>query len=192
MATISAKPTPPLSPLVTKSTVMNKPKAKPAPKAELFKTANAQTSFICEAMLGYRAEDGRVYNKIGFVMILRDKQNKALKTLRYFLDIPTAKVLFEDIWRGVLPQKYNEFKKNPTMERSLSLAQNDKGLQISLMNIKKEEKAERENLYFTLSLFQSRQLAISVLDHLRAYEFAKALLHSRQGGDLNKALYENH
>jgi hypothetical protein len=52
---------------------------------ELYKTANAQTSLICEAMLGRLGSDGQVYNKIGLVLVLRDNSNKALKTLWYYL-----------------------------------------------------------------------------------------------------------
>jgi hypothetical protein len=78
---------------------------------ELYKAANAQTSLICEAMLDQLGTDGQVYNKIGLVLVLRDKSNKALKTLRYYLDIPVAKVLFHDLWEGKLGEEYKEFKK---------------------------------------------------------------------------------
>jgi len=68
------------------------PKAVHAAQAniELFKTANAQASFICEAMLGFQAENGEIYNKVVLVIVKRDHDNKAQKTVRYFVDIPRA------------------------------------------------------------------------------------------------------
>ncbi len=38
--------------------------------SELYKTANARTSFICESLLGYVAQDGSEYNKISLVLVM--------------------------------------------------------------------------------------------------------------------------
>lgn len=52
-------------------------------KVELYKTANARTSFICEALLGHKAQDGTEYNKIPLILVLRDANNKAETTVKY-------------------------------------------------------------------------------------------------------------
>jgi hypothetical protein len=142
---------------------------------ELYKTANAQTSLICEAMLGHLGSDGQVYNKIGLVLVLRDNTNKALKTLRYYLDIPVAKVLCHDLWEGTLRKEYKEFKKTSgNKERAFQIAPNEgNGYRVSIMN--SSESGERDRLYFQLSRWEARQLAITVLDYLRAYEIAAAI-----------------
>ena len=67
---------------------------------ELYETANARTSFICESLLGYTAQDGKQCDKIALVLVLRDGQNKAQQTVKYFLDVPTAKVLMTDLFHG--------------------------------------------------------------------------------------------
>jgi hypothetical protein len=96
--------------------------------AELYKTANAQTSLISEAMLGQPGFDGQVYNKIGLVLVLRDNTNKALKTLRYYLDIPAAKVLCHDLWESKLDGEYKEFKKTGgNKERAFQISSNEGG-----------------------------------------------------------------
>lgn len=141
---------------------------------EIYKTANAQTSFICEAILGQADQAGRVYNKIGLVLVLRDAQNKAVKTLHYYLDIPAAKVLFHDIWTGGLSEEYKEYKNTVKGERGLSVSITEGGgYRILVMNT--NETGQRDKLYFIVTKLQARQLAITVLDHLRSYELARAL-----------------
>jgi hypothetical protein len=142
---------------------------------ELYKAANAQTSLICEAMLDQVGSDGQVYNKIGLVLVLRDKGNKALKTLRYYLDIPVAKVLFHDLWEGKLSEEYNEYKKTGgNKERAFQVSPNEGGgYRVAVMN---NSGGERDRLYFQFSQREARQLAITVLDYLRAYELANAIV----------------
>ncbi|MBC8458092.1 MAG: hypothetical protein H8D67_08875 [Deltaproteobacteria bacterium] len=43
---------------------------------ELYKTANARTSFICESLLGYVAQDGSEYNKISMVLVMSRTRHK--------------------------------------------------------------------------------------------------------------------
>ena len=87
------------------------PMATTTGNVELYKTANAQASFICEAMLGFKADEGQTYNKIVVVIVKRDSQNKAESTVCYFLDVPAAKVLCHDLWEGALHEEHDEFKK---------------------------------------------------------------------------------
>lgn len=47
-------------------------------------------------MLGFQAENGEIYNKVVLVIVKRDHDNKAQKTVRYFVDIPSAKVICHD------------------------------------------------------------------------------------------------
>jgi hypothetical protein len=126
---------------------------------ELYKVANAQISLICEAMLGHIGSDGQVYNKIGLVLVLRDNRNKALKTLRYYLDIPAAKVLFYDIWESKLGGEYKEFKKTGgNKERAFQISTSEGGgYRIAIMN---NSGSERERLYFQLSQSEVRQLEL--------------------------------
>lgn len=58
---------------------VNTPKAFPTTHSnnvELYKTANAQASFICEAMLGWKAENGETYNKVVLVIELAEAIRK--------------------------------------------------------------------------------------------------------------------
>ena len=145
---------------------------------ELFKTANKTASFICEALLDFKAYDGRTYNKIMLVLVKRDAQNKALETIRYFLDIAPAKVLFHDLWHDTLSDEHNEFKQRGNVTRALKITQNGDGYRISVMNAEHGDKAW---LFFDLSKFQVRCLARTVLDHLHCHELAMAI----QRGHLN-------
>ena len=91
---------------------MNTPKSVPTAHAnniELAKFANKTVSFIIEAMLDFAATDGKTYNKIVLVLVQRNAQNKALATVRYFLDIAPAKVIFHDLWNGILNDDYSEY-----------------------------------------------------------------------------------
>ena len=103
---------------------MNTPKAVSTAHTsniELYKTANKQASFIAEAMLDFAATDGKTYNKVVLVLVKRDAQNKAIATVRYFLDIAPAKVLFHDLWLGALHNEHSEYKVLHGTERALKL-----------------------------------------------------------------------
>lgn len=154
---------------------MDTPKAVPTAHShnvELFKTANAQASFICEAMLGFKAENGETINKLVLVIVKRDSHDKALQTVRYYLDIPAAKVLCHDLWDGTLTEEHSEYKKLAGKERALSIKPQDGGHRFSVMNVEGETK---ERLYFDLSRFQVRCFARVVLDYLHCYELAQAI-----------------
>jgi len=140
---------------------------------ELFKTANAQASFICEALLGFVAENGETYNKVVLVIVKRDSDHHALQTVRYYLDIPAAKVLMHDLWESALTEEHGEYKKLSGKERALSIKPLDGGgYRFSLLNVEGETK---DRLYFDLNRFQTRCLARVVVDHLHCYELAEAI-----------------
>ena len=154
---------------------MNTPKSAPTAhtnNVELYKTANKTASFIAEAMLDFAVTDGKTYNKIVFVIVKRDAQNKAEATVRYFLDIAPSKVLFHDLWHDTLSDEHNEFKQRGNVTRALKITQNGDGYRISVMNAEHGDKAW---LFFDLSQFQVRCLARTVLDHLHCYELAMAI-----------------
>jgi len=92
---------------------MNTPKSAPTAHTnniELYKTANKTASFIVEAMLDFAATDGKTYNKVVLVLVKRSESNKALETVRYFLDVAPAKVLFHDLWLSALHDEHSEYK----------------------------------------------------------------------------------
>ena len=140
---------------------------------ELYKTANKTASFITEAMLDFAATDGKTYNKIVLVIVRRSASNKALATVRYFLDLPNAKVLFHDLWLGALHNEHSEYKALHGTERALKITPLDAGAyRFSVMN---KTDGESESLYFDLSRFQVRCLARMVLDHLNWWQIASAI-----------------
>ena len=69
---------------------------------QIYKTANAEASFICEAMLDFKADNGQIYNKICLVIIRHGQENRAEQTLRFYLDLAPAKVVCHDLWIGSL------------------------------------------------------------------------------------------
>ena len=154
---------------------MTTPKSAPTAHAnvELYKTANKTASFITEAMLDFAATDGKTYNKIVLVIVKRDAQNKAIVTVRYFLDIAPAKVLMHDLWMGTLDE-HSEYKVLHGTERALTIAPLEGGAsyRFSLMN---KSDGEALSLYFDLSRFQTRCLARTVLDYLQAWQIASAI-----------------
>jgi hypothetical protein len=140
---------------------------------ELYKTANAQASFICEAMLGFKADDGQTYNKIVLVIVKRDSQNKAETTVRYFLDVPAAKVLCHDLWEGALHEEHSEFKKRGNTQRALEIVPTEgNAYRFTIMN---DESGEKQRLFFELNRFQTRCLTRTVLDYLQAWELATVI-----------------
>ena len=160
---------------------MTTPKAVPTAQhsnIELYKTANKTASFIVEAMLDRKADDGKTYNKIVIVLVKRSESNKALATVRYFLDIAPAKIIFHDLLIGALHDEHSEFKQLHGTERGLRITSLDGGAyRISVMN---KSDGESESLYFDLSRFQVRCLARTVLDHLQAWQIASAIYNARQ------------
>jgi hypothetical protein len=138
---------------------------------ELFKTANVQASFIAEALLDHVATDGTIYNKVILTIVKRTPQNKAESTMKYFVDIAPAKVVFHDLWTDALGGDHSEFKKHGNLERALNINPIADGYRFSVMN--KTAGGESGSLYFDLTRFQARCLARSVLDHLTARELAK-------------------
>jgi len=141
---------------------------------ELYKSANSQISFICESLLGYTAQDGTEYNKIALVLVLRDADNKAQQTVKYFLDVPTAKVLMTDLFHCKLQEEYSGFKKHGDKQRALTIKpNNDDGYRVSIMN--NNGGADKQSLYFDITTWQARELAVSVLDYIRNYEQAKTM-----------------
>ena len=147
---------------------------------DLYKTANKTASFITEAMLDFAATDGKTYNKVVIVIVKRDAQNKALATVRYFLDIAPAKVLMHDLWIGTLDE-HSEFKKLHGTERALKMTPLDAAgaYRFSVMN---KSDGESESLYFDLSRFQTRCLARSVLDYLHSWQIASAIYKRKELG----------
>lgn len=139
----------------------------------LYKTANAQISFVCEAMLEAE-KDGKTFSKIALILIQRDQCNKAIATVRYFLDLPMAKVLFHDLWMNRLSAEVKEFKKFNGQEKAVSIAPKEGGYRVAIMN-KEANSQERKNLFFDMPGMGARALAITVLDHLRAWEIARAM-----------------
>ena len=160
---------------------MNTPKAVSTAHTsniELYKTANKQASFIAEAMLDFAATDGKTYNKVVLVLVKRDAQNKAIATVRYFLDIAPAKVLFHDLWLGALHNEHSEYKVLHGTERALKMTPLDAGAyRFSVLN---RTDGETESLYFDLSRFQVRCLARMVLDHLNWWQIASAIYKNQQ------------
>ena len=157
---------------------MTTPKAVPTTQhsnVELAKFANAQASFIVEAMLDFAATDGKTYNKIVLVIVKRDAQNKALATVRYFLDVAPAKVLFHDLWLGALHNEHSEYKALHGTERGLKITPLDAGAYAYRFSVMNKSDGEAESLYFDLSKFQVRCLARTVLDYLHAWEIASAI-----------------
>lgn len=139
---------------------------------ELYKTANAKTSFICESLLGYVAQDGKQYDKIALVLVLRDGQNKAQTTVRYYLDVPAAKVLMHDLFYGKLKDEFKGFKQYNDIQRALNIRLlEEKNYRVSVMNTN----GDKQSLYFDMTIQQAREMAISVLDHVRNYELGKVL-----------------
>ena len=72
------------------------------------------------------------------------------------------------MWDARLVQEVNEYKKTSKAERALKID------------------GKKESLYFDLSSFQARQLAITVLDYLRAHELATALANIFNGVSKNE------
>ena len=104
---------------------MTTPKAVPTAQhsnIELYKTANKTASFIAEAMLDFAATDGKTYNKIVLVIVKRSESNKALATVRYFLDIAPAKVLMHDLWLGALHDDWSYDEAASQISRLFSFA----------------------------------------------------------------------
>ena len=151
---------------------------------ELFKLANNTVSFISENFLGFKADDGQVINKIALLLIKRDNANRATQTLRYYLDVPAAKVLCHDLWIGSLHQEYSEFKKRGNTQRALNIDPLDESgaYRIGIMNQASQD-AEQERLFFDLNRFNSRAFARTILDFLTYEQMARQLAAVKDGGN---------
>ena len=152
---------------------------------ELFKLANNTVSFIAENFLGFKADDGQVIDKVALLLIKRDSDNRATQTLRYYIDVPAAKVLCHDLWVGALHQEYSEFKKRGNTQRALRIEPLDESgaYRIGIMNQASQD-TEQERLFFDLNRFNSRAFARTVLDFLTYEQMTKQLAEAiTEGGD---------
>lgn len=152
---------------------------------ELYKTANAKTSFICESLLGYKAQDGTEYSKIAWVLVLRDASNKVEQTVKYYLDVPTAKVLMHDLFVGELCDEFKEFKKHGDKQRAVSIKPMDEGYRVSIMN-SSGGNGDKQSLYFDIIAWQARELAITTLDYIRNLELARTITSRLKNNNLGQ------
>lgn len=149
---------------------------------ELYKTANKEILFVVEALHNTsKVEDPRKggnsersWNKIVFVMVQTDQAKKAIRTCKYFMDTPTAKVIFSDMFvRTVSPWK--EYKKFGGMERGYKLEASNEGVSMSIFNRSLGDSGKGDTLFFRLDWFRARCLACEILDHVRGWETARAI-----------------
>lgn len=155
---------------------MERPKAAPAPaNTELIKFANAKASLIIEEMFDFPIGDGDVVSKIVVVIVRRDAANRAEVTLRYYLDIPDIKVLMHDLKIGALHQEFDEFKKRGNVQRAVKITPQDEHSGSYRLSIMNTEGVDQQWLFFDLSRFQVRCLAVTVLDYIRNYEMARLI-----------------
>lgn len=83
-------------------------------------------------------------------------------------------MLFHDLFSGELRDEFNEFKRHGGRQRALNIKPLDEGgYRLSIMNINGD--VHKQSLYFDITTRQARELAITVLDHVRNYDQARAL-----------------
>ena len=138
---------------------------------EIYKTANAQTSFIITANFGLIREKGDKEiesDKLLYTMVQRDANNKAIKTLKFWQDLPQALYLMRLIDSGALfksSKDQYEYKKTEKVNRAFKVSMKDKGeekgkaVRFVIEEISKDKKEDKSFLYFDLTPKDARMMS---------------------------------
>jgi len=142
-------------------------------KQQLFKSFNRKSNvlFSVTTLLDSVAKDGKVYNKLQLDLVQLDQNSKAEKQASFFLSIPSAKVLFHDLWTETL----HEYKDAgiSSVQRYLAVSKNDNGS----ISFKVDNKTNGDycSLFIGISPIEARKLARVILDFLQQWELAKII-----------------
>src|SRR3989344_1040580 len=137
---------------------------------QLYKTANKTTTFIIESQFGKSIErkDGKQteINKLLYTVVKRDESNKAVQTLKFWQDLPSAFYMFRLIDAGVLTamkkddesqprMKHREFKHTDTKDRAFSVEPvnlGEKGIRVRFRvdEMESGNKENKQSLYFDM------------------------------------------
>lgn len=140
-------------------------------KVEVFKAANNLISLVVEVLFGQNGHLGK--NKVVFILIERDGNNNAVRTLEFFLDAADAKVLCRDmVTREGLREGelFQQFKSYNGTDRGFKLQPEMDYYRVSLMNKPTKEDFPGQVLYLNLDRFKARVLANEVLGLLSRYD----------------------
>ena len=167
---------------------------------EVYKGGNTQMSFIVSTHLGQAMEknDKSVdVNKMVFILIQLDKDKKAVKTVRFWMDMPRTLYLMREIDKalqanedGVMVAKklvnYFEYKRPPgsKVNRSITFSieerTDNKGNKKEVLRVRVEEisvrdKKDKNSLYFDVDLVEAKVMALYVYSFLDKYMEAEAM-----------------
>ena len=127
---------------------------------ELYKTANSRCTLIVEFFQGEK-------EKISFKLIERTSDNKSCGMLVFYIDIATAKVLFNDAFNRQLEEKFDMVKKKGQL-KSLTISPPKNNKDVYHVRIQENGKS----LFINISEWTLRELSITVLDHINHKEAA--------------------
>lgn len=144
-------------------------------KIDVFSYANNTWSLFVQALLGQTDKDGKSHSKIAVALIERDKNHNRIRGFDYFFDIDIAEVIFTDLARQNVVEKYERYKKTDWGIRAIRVYPDpgSKSYVFSLMNEKKGE--PQEHGYMKIPDIERRAMAISVLRTLRQHHFLQML-----------------
>ena len=159
---------------------------------ELFKTANTTATFIVVSNFGnsVEKEDGgrpTEFNKLVYIIIQRDENNKALKTLKFWQDTKDALYMMHLINQGVLTSlvdkdgmkvpkmKVNEFKRTKKGDRAFSVEakKTDQGTKLRFGISLKNSDGDKDGLYFDLDILMAKKMAYEIHMFIECYMQAK-------------------
>ncbi len=84
-----------------------------------------------------------------------------------------------DLFWLQLGDEFNEFKRHNGKQRALNIKQHEDGYQVLVMNSNGGD--DKQSLYFDISGWQARELAITILDYIRNYELGRTLAEVNHG-----------
>jgi hypothetical protein len=144
-------------------------------KRDLFAQANSTVSLFVQALLGTPDAQGKVYENIAFTMHQRDAENKAIKTVRFFVSEDRAETWGIDLAQPVCTRSFKEEKAPQNggagEYRNIEIRPDPKDQTVFVVSIINGTPENR--LWIRLDPDMRRALGRRIADAISAYESAK-------------------
>lgn len=124
-------------------------------KRDIFSAANSRVSLFVQALLGVKAH-GRVYNNFAFTLRERDKDNKAVRTVEFHLDMDLAEVWGLDLAERNCVREFESIKETKGQYRNMQLRPDRKTPELFAVSVIQGNKDNR--LWIRLDPDQRRAL----------------------------------
>ena len=137
------------------------------------KFANKEVSLIVEPLIGFKAgENGKTFNRIGFILIKRKVDNSAKGVYRFYFDMPAIKLLAYDVIVNRSKPEWSEYKTVGKNARTIKINVHNGKVSVAVNNGPAGTK-DLPGAFIPLTIQNFRRLMLACLDFVRNFELAR-------------------